>query len=285
MIENKTGKNSIESAVVIVLFYPNNEVLNNINSFIKEVDAVYLVDNSAIENSQFQKIKNVVYLPMYNNLGLCKGLNIGCKKAISDGAKILITLNQDTFCPMGTISTLIKMQKKEPYKVFGTNFKYIYRNDGERIFSDEAAFPTQTKNVIWTITAGNSFTSDTFKKVGGFNEKLFIDNLDRDFCFRLKEKGYPIIRLGEVFIYQEPGNTSTISLGFKVLHIPNLSPLRYFYIFRNEKYLRKKYKDKYKKYKVNLFEYLISIIFFEHDKVNKLRECIRGYRIGKSGKW
>lgn len=269
------------SAAVVVLYYPDDEVMENINSYINEVDRIYLVDNSEFENPQFENLEKIIYMPMNENLGLCSGLNVGCKKAIEDGAKVIVTLNQDTYCPIGTIKTLVEKQSKETKRVFGTNFKYIYRNGKERNFSDEAAFPDQDENVIWTITAGNSFTSEAFENVGGFDDKLFIDNLDRDFGFRLIEKGYTIIRLGNVFIYQEPGRTSKVSLGFKTLHIPNLSPLRYFYIFRNEKYLRDKYGNQYDRYKVNLFKYLVSIIFFENNKTKKLKECIGGYRIGK----
>lgn len=281
MGENNTGF----SAAVVVLYYPDDEVFENINSYIDEIDRIYLVDNSDHENPNYRALKKAVYLPMCDNLGFCGGLNVGCRKAIEDGAKVIVTLNQDTYCPAGTIKTLIQRQLKEPDKVFGTNFKFIYRDGLNRIFSDEAAYPNNEEKVIWTITAGNSFTPTAYNSVGGFDERLFIDNLDRDFSIRLIKKGYSIIRLGNLFIYQEPGATKTVNVFFKTLHIPNLSPLRYYYIFRNERYLRNKYGNDYLEYRVNLFKYLVSITFFEKDKINKLRSCIKGYSIGKTSDW
>lgn len=280
-----TIKGKGKSAAIIVLYNPDNEVIDNINSYKEEVDHLYLVDNSEGLSFQFTNIDKISYMLMEKNLGLCGGLNHGCQKAIADGYEILITMNQDTFCPKGTVAKLIEKQKLNQDKMFGANFKYIYRNGKDRIFSEETPYTKDDVEVPWVITGGNVFTSAAYIIAGGYDESLFIDNLDRDFCLRVKKAGYSIIRLGNTFIYQEPGQTSTFSLGSKTFHIPNLSPMRYFYIFRNEKYLRKKYGNEYIDYKVNLFKYLISIIFFEHNKIEKLRSCIKGNNIGKKGVW
>ena len=216
---------------------------------------------------------------MFTNLGLCKGLNIGCREAIKDGFDILITMNMDTICPQGTIKSLVSAVENDPNKVYGTNIKLIYRDsEGKRIMSNETKFPEKDEEVCWTIMSGNAFSSKCFETVGGFDETLFIDNLDRDLSFRQRRAGFPIVRLGKIFIFQEFGNMTTFNIGIKKLHIANLSPFRYYYIFRNEYYLRKKYKADYNIYKVDLYKYIFSILFFEKDKIKKIKACIKGIR-------
>lgn len=270
----------MKSAVIIVLYNPSvEEVLENIRSYCNEIDAIYFVDNTSTANERFNNVDGVKYMPMYNNLGLCKGLNIGCREAIKDGFDILITMNMDTFCPKGTIKSLISAVENNPEKAYGTNIKLIYRDSkGKRIFSEEAKFPEKNEEIYWTIMSGNAFSSKCFNAVGGFDESLFIDNLDRDFSFRLRRAGFPIVRLGKIFIFQEFGNMTTFNIGIKKLHIANLSPFRYYYIFRNEYYLRKKYKADYNIYKVDLYKYIFSILFFEKDKIKKIKACIKGIR-------
>lgn len=125
------------------------------------------------------------------------------------------------------------------------------------------------------------FHVELYNKVGAFDEKLFVGQVDQDFCYRVYKTGGKIIRMASAYIYQEAGNTRRISLGTRDIHIPNLSAMRYYYIFRNELYLRKKWGKSYKDYKVNLLVYLVCILFFEKQKLYKVREILRGIKDAK----
>ena len=105
----------------------------------------------------------------------------------------------------------------------GPNYRYIYREEGKRIFSNESAYSSEENEVNWIIMAGTVFTARAFLESGGFDEKLFIDELDKDFCLRLNEKGYKIFRIGGAYIFQEPGNMKKMSFLGKIIHIPNLN--------------------------------------------------------------
>lgn len=45
------------------------------------------------------------------------------------------------------------------------------------------------------ITSGNLLRKEVFEKVGFFDDSLFIDLVDTDFCMRLNEKGIKMIKL------------------------------------------------------------------------------------------
>ena len=48
------------------------------------------------------------------------------------------------------------------------------------------------------ITSGNLLNLDTWEKLGGFDEKLFINEVDTIFAFLLRKKGYKIFEFYNV---------------------------------------------------------------------------------------
>lgn len=278
-------KNQEFVSAIVVLYNPTEEVLANIRSYASEVDKIYCVDNSEIENSFVKEIKNMEYITLHKNTGIAYALNIGCEKAIDDGADVIVTFDQDTVCEKDTIHTLLATLKRTDTPVIvAPNIKYIYRNEstGERIFSDEKMFPISNEYVNWVITSGSMFRSSTFHLIGKFDARLFISQVDQDFCYRLKRNSGKVYRVGYAFIYQEPGNTKKKKIGNKIIHIPNQDKKRYYYLFRNEVYLRRKWGDSYKEFYVSRYKYIISILFFEKNKIQKLFACFNGSIKGKN---
>lgn len=272
----------MNSAGIVVLYDPDQEVIKNILSWSNEVDYVYLIDNSKADHKKMFHIKNAKYFHMKRNIGLCGGMNYGCRKAIHDRERIdcFVAMNQDTWAAEGEISKLLNAADRKERAVYGTNFKYIYRHKGRRVFSNESAYHDNRESVFWVIMAGCAFSSSAFLESGGFDEKLFIDHLDIDFCLKLRKKKYEIVRLGDIYIYQEPGNTVKKKIGNRILHISNLNPKRRYLTFRNERYLRRKWKDDYTEYRLKLYKEIISIVFFEANKIEKLLSCLKGWNDG-----
>ena len=171
-----------------------------------------------------KEIKNIEYIALHKNTGIAYALNIGCEKAINDGMDVIVTFDQDTVCEKNTIHALLTTLKRINTPVIvAPNIKYIYRSKGtgERIFSDEKMFPVGNEYVNWVITSGSMFRSSTFDLIGKFDTRLFISQVDQDFCYRLKQNGGKVYRVGYAYIYQEPGNTKKKKIGNKIIHIPN----------------------------------------------------------------
>lgn len=47
---------------------------------------------------------------------------------------------------------------------------------------------------------------EAYKKIKGFNNELFIDTVDTDFCYRLLLNGYRIIQLKNIYLDHQLGN-------------------------------------------------------------------------------
>lgn len=275
--------NSCIVAGIVVLYNPViGEVLENINSYIDDLDFLYCIDNSDKTRTEFDTKDKISYIPLGKNTGLANALSIGCDVAIKNGAEILVTMDQDTFFEKKSLKKLLHEVMMNGNIVVTPNIKRITRKNGERYFHESAIYDNKDVEVSWAITSGSVFTSDLYRIVNGFDKCLFIGQIDQDFCTSVYQNGYKVIRKGNAFIYQELGNAKKYNLLFiKKGYAPNLSPIRYYYVFRNERYLRKKWGNAYNPNRVSLYKYFFVVLLFENNKFEKIRNMISGYVDGK----
>lgn len=276
-------KNKI--AGIIVLYNPNvEETVENINSYIDEIDVLYCMDNSDKENRLFFSINKCIYIPYSENKGLSFALADGCKRAVEDGATILATFDQDTFFENGCIENLANhIASNSDIRVASPNVKRIirYKENCVRRTINNPLYSLNIEEPDYVITSGCVFGKETYQKVGGFDQKLFIGQIDQDFCCSVRSHGGKVIRIGNVFMHQEMGNGVAHNFFGRKVYAPNLSPMRYYYIFRNERYLRKKWSKKYSRCKVELYKYIAAILLYENNKIGKLKNILKGFKDGK----
>ncbi|MEJ0107143.1 MAG: hypothetical protein WDO19_33470 [Bacteroidota bacterium] len=65
--------------------------------------------------------------------------------------------------------------------------------------------PTSYSETIAVITSGSLIQLDAWKETGGYNETLFIDEVDHEYCYRVKEKGYKVIQVNHVILNHQLG--------------------------------------------------------------------------------
>jgi rhamnosyltransferase len=83
------------------------------------------------------------------------------------------------------------------------------------------------------ITSGNLVKISVFKEVNYFEDKLFIDSVDFDFCFKLKEKGYILIEATSAKLLHSCGSAAEKRLLFFKTGYTNHNYLRRYYTTRN----------------------------------------------------
>ena len=85
---------------VIVLYYPELNVVDNINSYIDYVDILFVIDNSETANTDFVNLllsnPKICYISNNQNLGIAKALNQGAELAIQKNFSWLLTMDQDS---------------------------------------------------------------------------------------------------------------------------------------------------------------------------------------------
>ena len=91
------------------------------------------------------------------------------------------------------------------------------------------------------ITSGCLMSIEAFENVGGFCDKLFIDMVDCEYCFRLRQHGYKVLIYTKPLMNHSLGNLQVIEIFGKKIKLFNHSPFRRYFIFRNTIYMLKKY--------------------------------------------
>lgn len=140
---------------------------------------------------------------------------------------------------------------------------------------------------IVVMTSGNLINLNIYQKIGGFDESLFIDCVDFDYCLNVKKHKYQIIRLNYIKLQHELGNITQKKFLNKTAFADNHSATRRYYIVRNRNYICDKYEKQFPNYcklerKRTKIE-LIKVWLFEKEKVIKTRAMIKGYKDYKRG--
>ncbi len=230
-------------AAVVFLYNPGEITIANIESYAGSISKVYVFDNTEegakLKNSLL-KLPVIEYYHDGKNEGLSKRLNEAAHLAIKDGFDWLLTMDQDSSFYNNSFTTYLncfsKFENKDNVAMFGTT------NDRDIISSSEEC---QVKEVNDLMTSGTLLNLCLFKKIGNFDEALFIDSVDHDYSIRTILAGYPILRFTNIFLSHELGKevyNSSIKTLFilkkkKEIH----SPVRCYYMFRNMLYLTKKF--------------------------------------------
>lgn len=228
-------------AAVVILYNPKESILENMVSYCSLLENIVIVDNSEIPNNQvLDKINQLfhVHLIVNNgNKGIATALNQGIEKALNLGAQWILTMDQDSYFTLEMLKEYINILKnlynKSEIAALGPNY-------------ENAAYTEEISKVETLITSGSLLNGEVFMQLDGYNEKLFIDEVDNDFCYRAQLKGYHIFKCNQISLNHSLGNERNILTIFgiqrkRIFH----SPIRLYYIVRNSLYMSSKYKSSF----------------------------------------
>ncbi|RFM30462.1 glycosyltransferase family protein [Deminuibacter soli] len=234
-------------AAVVILYHFGEDELANIQSYCDLVDKLYIFDNTEAVSPLAEKLMalpKVHFVHDFQNAGIAVRLNQGAEMAIRDGFTLLLTMDQDSYFEATTwryyLQGIESYASKEQVAMFGTT----YNDRDHAVVSTETPEPVDVRDE-GLITSGAILNLALFKQIGGFDENLFIDSVDYDYCLRAHIQGLKLVRFQNIFLHHAIGNevrrASIKSLFLvkkqKFLH----SPLRCYYMYRNLLYMEKKF--------------------------------------------
>lgn len=266
----------------IVLYNPDiTQLKRNIAAIIKQVQILYLQDNGSANISDVEKIiaetSSIVLLRNPKNKGIAWALNALCKRAESDDFQWILTLDQDSVCPQNMIALY-----KEYLPIADMLCpKIVDRNYGVLDGNSE-----NVETVDKCITSGCLLRLSSWRKLRGFDEKMFIDGVDFEFCYRMKKSGMNILRVNDVVLSHEIGNiTVRHFLGFRVI-VKNHSSFRKYYIAKNIIYMARKQNNVFVLLKSVMQEIKLLgiVLLYEDNKSQKVSRIISGIQCGLTEK-
>lgn len=267
--------------VGIVTYNPDIDRLKeNIDAIYKQVKEIVIIDNNS---SNFEDIllltseyNEIVLIHNRNNLGIAKAFNQIFEYFEDKKIEWILTLDQDTICPDNMISEYKKYINLINIAIISPIVSY----SGDSYCRSES---TKLYDYINCCISSGAFISlKAWKKIKGFDNSLFIDFVDFDFCFLLLENHYKIIRLNSVVINHELGDLKVYKMLRKKIRIMNHSSFRKYYYSRNSIICYKKHPHIYN-FKMSLHDIVLLIlktILFEEEKYSKLKSISRGVKDG-----
>jgi len=233
---------------VVVLFEPDvKEVCHVINQVGKQVDKVIVVDNSPIKTTfnnglieinedEIDRQSHFDFIHFATNIGIAAAHNAGLNILIEQGFELALLLDQDSQVDDNLVFNLSSLMQasmyiKHPLAAIGPQIycsfseqKVLPKVQREIFDYDELSITTQI------IASGMLINLSVIDIVGLKNERLFIDGVDHEWCWRAKSKGFYIAKAKNVSMIHTNGDKRSNFLGvtYKVGQ-----PIRLYYQFRN----------------------------------------------------
>lgn len=263
----------------VVLYNPCiNRLKDNINSIYNQVECIICINNNSKNYKDIEALLNeyrkVILINNDNNMGMGYALNQIVKWGIENNYKWAITLDQDSICPNNIIDEYSKYINIEKMAIITPVIEDANRNN-ESNYLKEFEFIENPEDVI---TSGSFISLDICKRIGYFNEKMFIDFIDIEYNNRIINEGYKIIRINYIKLFHEIGKIKEYRIGKWTISCSNHNAIRRYYMARNRLYYKEKYFGKISFYKeiVRLILGVLKVWILEEDKFEKTKATIKG---------
>lgn len=273
---------SNQVAALVILYHYSQINIEFISSYADQVGRVYCFDNSENENPELErellKIENLTYISYHQNMGLPKAINIVSHKAMEEGYKWLTTFDQDSQVDKMMIPTM---------RDFISNFDKIEDvgivapviEDGKTQFGIPVSEFSYYDRVI---QSGAMHNLEILHKLDGYDENLFIDQVDFEYCIRLIKNQYKIVKLNKAILIHniEDKESEVKYINGKRYLLNKYPPIRYYYIIRNNLYCGKKYRDVFRPYYAETrrnMEVIRKTVWYDKDKLIRIKAIICAY--------
>jgi len=267
-------------ATAIVLYCPDAGMANKLAEYAEYVDLLIVVDNT--DDSDFSvelsRIPNICYQSLRQNMGIATALNIAAQIAISRKSLWMMMLDQD--------STL----RKENYESVKATIAEVVDSSIALISpiqvskeSDRRIPRTQfaIRDVSRVMTSGSTLNLTAYERCGRFQDKLFIDHVDSEYCLRLGKAGYRVVQLTQITLEHSLGETRQWTFFRRKFEYSSHKPFRSYYYVRNGFYVAARFllyrPQFFALFCLNLIKIISKALFFEDEKTIRLKMIILGF--------
>jgi rhamnosyltransferase len=227
---------------VVVTYNPGPSFVGNVEALAAQGAEIVLVDNgsgSETEEHLHELETNLGYKVIRNrqNLGIAAALNMGVNYAMESGFDWISTFDQDSCVCEEFFWKMLETYRQAPHseKIALITPRYVDRETGIDLRLRRAG-----GEILTTLTSGSMMPASAIRKLGLFEESLYIDAVDTEFCLRARRNGMLILQSPAVLLHSLGHTTYHHFLG---LHFgtTNHSPGRHYYITRNRLRLLSRY--------------------------------------------
>jgi rhamnosyltransferase len=232
---------------VVVTYHPAPDVLENLRVLASECGRVLVVDNGSAPEvlAAMAAVPGICLMPQGLNLGLAAALNLGVERALDSGFEWAVTFDQDSQPEPGMVRAMwathlalpraamigprIHEEGAEP-----KNYRWVTRHAAcpglfRRIGCERRDLP----EVTMMVTSGSMIELAEWRRLGGFDNGLFIDYIDTEYCLRLLRAGCTVAVSGGAVLRHRLGERQNQVVLGRVVRPTHHAPFRHYYMARN----------------------------------------------------
>lgn len=220
---------------VVVAYYPDADFEAHLQRILSQVAMLVMVDNTPEPialSADFRDLwqKRLHCIANAENRGIAAALNQGLEYAALMAYPWTLTLDQDTLCYPDMVDILgsVYASCSPAPAVIGSNY-FDPQNVRAKISAKEHPGWLDQKTVI---TSGCMVDTAVARQIGGFREDYFIDQVDHEFCLRVRSHGGRVVISTTPAMDHSVGRAGGARLPWLGV-LPNHPPVRKYYIARN----------------------------------------------------
>lgn len=285
---------------VVVTYHPDAEFATRLRAIADEVGPLFVIDNSADAAVAARLARTcseagATFFAQGENTGLAAALNRGFHQLLATGVPWGIAFDQDSTPRPGFTRALLATAKTDA-AVTGANWRDEAHPDraARHLMAHRIPFlfrrreaTTDLDDVTCVIASGSLFHLPTWRDLGGFDESLFLDLVDSDYCLRARAAGYPIRVASRAHLDHRRGAKREVRWAGQTCWPAFMPPARLYYLFRNRVPLLPRELWRAPHWVTFELAYagkaLAEIVLLEDRTGAKLAACGRGLRDGLLG--
>jgi rhamnosyltransferase len=281
---------------VIVTYHPDEDFAHRVSVLTGQVGGLVVVDNRSADNElvwlrDLSRRYAFTLLENSENLGLGSALNRGVRWAAEQGQFRFVALfDQDSAVTEGFIDSLVACIERhpEPERIAVAAPRLFLSNIGV-VFPPPGTLLCKVAQTSGSLMPLSVFDSQNGSNQGWFNEDLFIDYVDYEYCLRVTAAGWMILRCDQALLTHSPGNCERHTLfGLYAGTTLSYSPYRHYYSTRNAAWVMMRYWRQHPGWcaaeAFRLIKEKLKLCIWERERKAKLAFSLRGLKDGLKGK-
>ncbi|HZV36241.1 MAG TPA: glycosyltransferase [Verrucomicrobiae bacterium] len=276
---------------IIVTYHPSAALIENVQAIRPQVAELVIIDNGSDEKSaklllQLEKTSSVRVIRNGKNLGIAAALNIGIRHAAAAEFAWVATFDQDSTVTPGFIEAMLGAYQSSADKERVALVSPVHCVSEEEW--KKRSQRCKGNSTAWVaMTSGSLIKTRVLMENGLYDETMFIDYVDFDFCLRARRRGFKLRRAGRAFLLHCLGSLEAHHFFGMTLALTSHNATRCYYIMRNRVLMYRRYALSFPFWAFTDFVWMLvdfaKIIFFESEKRAKLSQAFRGIRDGLAG--
>jgi rhamnosyltransferase len=234
----EAGRRSILTAVVT--WRPDAGLASRLAALGPQADHLLVIDNGSPDISRIRAAAAAAgghVLANAANLGMAAALNQAAVAARKAGCAWLAAFDQDSLVPAGALADLLDLWEahadRDRIGVLSMSRRDVASGRDYHRPGDILAETADWRSVRTAITSGSLIRADLIESLGGFDERLFIDGVDHEFCLRARAAGWLVVESRRTIMDHALGAIEARRLLGQAGPVSNHAPDRRFYITRN----------------------------------------------------